>query len=104
MAVAPPDGALAVTADSLGKAGQDVMNTADEMNRNVRAHSGAQEGDGGANRSFATAQAHADCETGWQDALTVFGTKIATAGDNIVLSAATYQGVENANQHLLQPR
>jgi fermentation-respiration switch protein FrsA (DUF1100 family) len=97
-------GKLAVTPDALRSAGHYLLTTADALHSNIRELAGSQEGVAGANHGFAAAQAMADCESGWEQALTVFGTKIAVAGDNITLSAVTYGGTEYTNHQHFVPK
>ncbi|WHT17805.1 hypothetical protein N8J89_32505 [Crossiella sp. CA-258035] len=89
-------GKLAVTADQLTKVGRDLLATADQAHRDIRANSGAQDGDAAANTSFALAQALAQCEDTWARALTAVATKLAVAGDNLELNARTYAEAEAA--------
>jgi uncharacterized protein YukE len=97
-------GKLAVTPDVLRSAGHDLLTTADALHSNIRELAGSQEGVASANHGFATTAAMADCESGWEHALTVFGTKIAVAGDNITLSAVTYSSTEDTNHQSFGPR
>lgn len=79
-----------VTPDQLRQAGNDIVGTADVLNGNIDAHSGAQDADSSANANLATAKALANCESGWEQALTVVGTKMAVAGDKLVVNAEQY--------------
>jgi hypothetical protein len=91
-----------VTPDQLRHVGNDIVGTADETNAGIDAHSGAQDGDAGANENFATAAAVAECETGWERALTVFATKMAVAGDKLVVNAEQYAGNEHATASVMR--
>ncbi|KAA2250122.1 hypothetical protein F0L68_38925 [Solihabitans fulvus] len=91
------ENALAVTATSLGRTGRNIVDTADGVHRDLRDHTASESP--GTGQAFAALRAHADCDAGWQDALTLFGTTIATAGDNVMLSSATYLDVEAANEN-----
>ncbi len=99
-----PAGKLAVTPDALRSAGHDLLTTADALHSNIRELAGSQEGVASANHGFSVAQAMADCESSWEQALTVFGTKIAVAGDNITLSAVTYGSTEHTNHQRFGPK
>lgn len=94
---------LAVTPDALRSSGHNLLTTADALHSNIRELAGSQEGVAGANHGFAAAAAMADCESGWEQALTVFGTKIAVAGDNMTLSAVTYSSTERTNHQRFGP-
>lgn len=95
--ISSPAGKLAVTPDAVHTVGHHLLTTADALHRDIRELAGSQEGVASANHGFSTARAMADCEWDWEHALTVFGTKIAVAGDNMTLSAATYRSIEDAN-------
>lgn len=99
-----PAGKLAVTPGTLRSAGHDLLATADALHSNIRELAGSQEGVVSANHGFAAAAAMADCESGWEQALTVFGTKIAVAGDNMTLSAGTYSSTEHTNHQFFGPK
>ena len=86
-----------VTPDQLRRTGNDIVDTADVLNADIDAHSGAQDADASANANLATAKAVAECETSWEQALTVFGTKMAVAGDKLVVNAQQYASTEQAN-------
>ena len=66
-----------MTPDVLRTAGGSIVGTADELHRDVGELVGAQEGGAEANGGFAMAQAVADCELGWEQALLGYGTLIA---------------------------
>ncbi|MBP2476573.1 hypothetical protein JOF53_005445 [Crossiella equi] len=89
-------GTLAVTSDALVRAGRDLVGTSDAARRDIRANSGAQDGDTAANTSFALAQALTQCEQTWEKALTEVVTKLAVAGDTLELNARTYADAEQA--------
>jgi hypothetical protein len=89
-----------VTPDELRRTGNDIVDTADEANANIDAHSGVQDADSAANHNLATAAAVAALESGWEQALTVFGTKMAVAGDKLVVNAGQYAG----NEHVTAER
>lgn len=77
---------------------------ADQAQRDVRGNSGGQDGDAAANTSFAQAQALAQCEDTWSQALSGVAAKLAVAGDNLELNARTYAEAEDAARGGLQPR
>ncbi|TCO52373.1 hypothetical protein [Actinocrispum wychmicini] len=93
-----------VTPDQLRQAGTDIVGTADALNADIDAHSGAQDADASANANLATAKALAQCETGWEQALTVVGTKMAVAGDKLVVNAQQYAANEQATTASLASR
>lgn len=93
-----------VNADELRAAGRGLVDTADQAHQQVRAHSGAQDGDTAANTSFAVAQALGQCESSWEEVLTSVSTALAVAGDTLELNAATYSAAETAAHDLLTPR
>ncbi|MGO1049741.1 hypothetical protein [Crossiella sp. CA198] len=97
-------GKLAVSADQLTGAGRDLLALADQAHRDIRANSGAQDGDAAANTSFALAQALAQCEDTWSLALTGIATKLAVAGDTLELNARTYAEAEATARGGLTPR
>ncbi|MCK2238974.1 MULTISPECIES: hypothetical protein [unclassified Crossiella] len=95
---------LAVSADQLKSVGKHLVTIADHAQRDIRSNGGAQDGDAAANTSFAVAQALAQCEDTWSEALAGVATKIAVAGDNLELNARTYAEAEAAAQGGFQPR
>jgi uncharacterized protein YukE len=99
-----PAGKLAVTPNALRSTGHDLLTTADALHSDIRELAGSQEGVASANRRFAAAAVMADCEWGWEQALTAFATKVAVAGDNITLSAVTYSSTEHTNHQFFGPK
>lgn len=99
-----PAGKLVVAPDAVSSAGHDLLATADALHSNIRELAGSQEGVMSANHGFSAAAAMADCESGWEQSLTVFGTTIAVAGDNMMLSAVTYRSTEHTNHQLFGSR
>ncbi|MBP2330768.1 nucleoside 2-deoxyribosyltransferase [Kibdelosporangium banguiense] len=91
-----------VTPDELRRAGNGIVDGADALNVVVDGHSGAQDAGGQANRGFATAKGIAECETSWEQVLSVAGTKMAVAGDKLVMNARQYAGVEQGNKTRLK--
>ncbi|MGW0522149.1 hypothetical protein [Crossiella sp. NPDC003009] len=97
-------GKIAVTADQLRQVGRGLVTTADQAQRDIRANSGAQDGDAAANTSFALAQALSQCEDTWSQTLIAVATKLAVAGDNLELTAVTYTHAEDTARSGLAPR
>ena len=95
---------LVVSPDTLRQIGQAVMDTADELKRQFSTVVGEQAADAGANSAFATAQAEAACETGWEQALSVIGADLAMAGDTLKLNATNYATTEQANAGRFGPK
>jgi hypothetical protein len=73
------------------------MDTADQLKRQFSTVVGEQDADVNANRAFATAQAEAACESGWERALSVIGADMAIAGDTLNLNADNYATTEQTN-------
>lgn len=91
-----------VTPDELRRAGNDIVGTADALNTVIDGHSGAQDAGGQANGGFATAKGIAECETSWEQVLSVSGAKMAVAGDKLVMNAEQYARAEQGNETLLK--
>jgi hypothetical protein len=70
----------------------------DELHHDISAWAGDQQGATGANQGFSSAQAVADCESGWEQALSVLGADLAAAGDTLSLNASNYATTE---QHIV---
>jgi hypothetical protein len=96
-------GELAVTPGQLTGAGQALVDTADRLDVEVKALSGTEDGDAGANAGFDCGRAAAACEASWQHALQLYGAKLAAAGDTLVVNAENYASTEERNVAGLRP-
>jgi hypothetical protein len=100
--VAPPE--LRVTPDQLRSVGRDVLDVADQLNRDVGELSGEQEAITGASRGFSCMTAAADCEQGWQQSVEILGSKIAVSGDTLALNADSYAASDSRSAHGFRSR
>jgi hypothetical protein len=97
-------GGLIVDPDILRNAGDAIVAAADELHRNVGMLIGEQQGAANANQGFASTSAIADCESGWEQALSVLGADLAVAGDTLALNAVNYARTEQRNYGRFGPK
>lgn len=85
---------VTVTPDLLSQTGNAIIGIGDTTHHNVEELVGAQQGDADTNVNWATTAAVTDCANGWEQALNVIGSRLAVAGDTMVVNASNYHATE----------
>jgi uncharacterized protein YukE len=89
-----PDDHVQVTPDALRTVAHEILDLADRAHQHARQLGGAQDGLNGAPPGLDSARAHAEVESGWQQALHTLNTKIAVDADTLSLNAESYASNE----------
>ena len=81
---------MQVTPDVLRAVSAEILDVVDQAHHHARLLGGAQDGLNGAPPGLDSARAHAEVESGWQQALHTLNTKIAVDADLLALNAESY--------------
>jgi uncharacterized protein YukE len=83
-----------VTPDELRTVAHEILDVVDAAHHHARLLGGAQDGLNAAPPGLDSARAHAELESGWQQALHTLNTKIAVDADTLSLNAESYAANE----------
>ena len=83
-----------VTPDTLRAVASDILDLADAAHHHARLLGGAQDNVNAAPPGLDSTRAHAEVESGWQQALHTLNTKIAVDADTLSLNAEAYAANE----------
>ncbi|MCT2587627.1 hypothetical protein [Actinophytocola gossypii] len=90
------DDVVVVSAETLTRVGTEMLDTAEELLRNVTWFTNGEATTAATARGFAASRELDDCETGWDRTLRVAGETVAVQGDTLVVNANVYHDVEIA--------
>jgi hypothetical protein len=93
---------LRVTPDVLRSVAGEILDVVDAAHHHARLLGGAQDNLNGAPPGLDSPRAHAEVESGWQQALHTLNTKIAVDADTLSLNADAYAANELRTSHVLR--
>lgn len=90
--------------ETLTRVGNEMLNTAEELLRNVTWFTTGPATTASIIPGFAASRALDDCETGWDRTLRAKGEIVAVQGDTLMVNAKAYHEMEIANLTKFQDR